>query len=154
MLDKEIPGMVPYNPRGSKEERAISGYAILRGWERIFPGSEHDVMGRRPAKDLLMFPKGVYKDTVDALVQAVLYLMDKPSQTGPPAEGSSGQHEQLLERKVRCKAMGMGNRNAANGSMIAGMGGFGCMIYNATGRPLKYEPGGREPPHCCGAGAD
>lgn len=29
--------------------------------------------------------------------------------------------------------MGMGNRNAANGSMIAGMGGFGCMFYNATG---------------------
>lgn len=29
--------------------------------------------------------------------------------------------------------MGMGNRNAANGSMIAGMGGFGCMLYNATG---------------------
>ncbi len=24
VLDKEIPGMVPYNPRGSKEERAIS----------------------------------------------------------------------------------------------------------------------------------
>ncbi len=35
--------------------------------------------------------------------------------------------------------MGMGNRNAANGSMIAGMGGFGCMIYKPE-RPLKYEP--------------
>ncbi len=36
--------------------------------------------------------------------------------------------------------MGMGNRNAANGSMIAGMGGFGCMYYNATGAATKYEP--------------
>ena len=36
--------------------------------------------------------------------------------------------------------MGMGNRNAANGSMIAGMGGFGCMLYNATGAATKYEP--------------
>ena len=36
--------------------------------------------------------------------------------------------------------MGMGNRTAANGSMIAGMGGFGCMLYNATGAATKYEP--------------
>ena len=36
--------------------------------------------------------------------------------------------------------MGMGNRNAANGSMIAGMGGFGCMLYIATGAATKYEP--------------
>ena len=36
--------------------------------------------------------------------------------------------------------MGMGNRSAANGSMIAGMGGFGCMYYNATGAATKYEP--------------
>ena len=36
--------------------------------------------------------------------------------------------------------MGMGNRNAANGSMIADMGGFGCMLYNATGAATKYKP--------------
>lgn len=28
--------------------------------------------------DLLRFPTGVYKDTVDAAVQGILYLMDKP----------------------------------------------------------------------------
>ena len=30
-------------------------------------------------KDLLIFPKGTYKDTVDALVQGILYLMNKPT---------------------------------------------------------------------------
>ena len=37
-------------------------------------------------QDLLMFPKGVYKDNIDALVQGILYLMDKPTVTGPPAQ--------------------------------------------------------------------
>ena len=45
--------------------------------------------------------------------------------------------------------MGMGNRNAANGSMIAGMGGFGCMLYNATGAATKYEPEAET--HCSNA---
>lgn len=36
--------------------------------------------------------------------------------------------------------MSMGNKTAANTSMIAGMGGFGCMYYNATGAATKYEP--------------
>ena len=30
-------------------------------------------------RDLLILPKGTYKDTVDALVQGILYLMDKPT---------------------------------------------------------------------------
>lgn len=50
--------------------------------------------------------------------------------------------------------MGMGNRNAANGSMIAGMGGFGCMLYNATGAATKYEPEAENRHIGCGAGAD
>ncbi|MDR2043261.1 MAG: hypothetical protein LBQ15_02640 [Clostridium sp.] len=40
--------------------------------------------------DLLRFPTGVYKDTVDATVQAILYLMDKPRATlGEPSDGLS-----------------------------------------------------------------
>ena len=30
-----------------------------------------------------MFPKGEYKDDIDALVQAILYLMDKPAKSPP-----------------------------------------------------------------------
>lgn len=37
-------------------------------------------------QDLLMFPKGEYKDDIDALVQAILYLMDKPAKSPPKAE--------------------------------------------------------------------
>lgn len=90
VLDKEIPGMVPYNPRGSKEERAISVTPYFEAGNVFFPDPNTTSWVADLQKDLLMFPKGVYKDTVDALVQAVLYLMDKPSQTGPPAEAVAG----------------------------------------------------------------
>ena len=78
------------NPRGSKEERAISVTPYFEAGNVFFPDPNTASWVTDLQKDLLMFPKGVYKDTVDALVQGILYLMDKPSQTGPPAETVAG----------------------------------------------------------------
>ena len=40
-------------------------------------------------RDLLIFPKGTFKDTTDALVQGILYLMDKPPTSSPPKDIST-----------------------------------------------------------------
>lgn len=90
VLGKEVSGLVPFNPRGSKEERAISVTPYFEAGNVFFPDPNTASWVTDLQKDLLMFPKGVYKDTVDALVQGILYLMDKPSQTGPPAETVAG----------------------------------------------------------------
>lgn len=90
-LQKEIPGMVPYNPKGSKEERAISVTPYFEAGNVFLPDPNTASWVPELQKDLLIFPKGVYKDTVDALVQGILYLMDKPSQTGPPPDATAGK---------------------------------------------------------------
>jgi predicted phage terminase large subunit-like protein len=86
-LKKEIPGMVEFNPKGSKEERAISVTPYFEAGNIWFPDPATHPWVHDLINDLLIFPKGTYKDTVDALVQAILYLMDKPSITGPPKTG-------------------------------------------------------------------
>ena len=77
-LKKEIPGMVEFNPKGSKEERAMSVTPYFEAGNIHFPDPMTHPWVEDLIKDLLMFPKGTYKDTVDALVQGILYLMDKP----------------------------------------------------------------------------
>ena len=87
LLKKEIPGMVEFNPRGSKEERAISVTPYFEAGNIWFPDPVTHPWVQDLINDLLIFPKGTYKDTVDAIVQGILYLMDKPSTTGPPKGG-------------------------------------------------------------------
>jgi len=84
LLKKEIPGMVEFNPKGSKEERAISITPYFEAGNIWFPDPKEAPWVNDLIRDLLIFPKGTFKDTVDALVQGILYLMDKPSVTGPP----------------------------------------------------------------------
>lgn len=86
LLKKEIPGMVEFNPRGSKEERAISVTPYFEAGNIYLPDPATHPWVEDLIRDLLIFPKGTYKDTVDALVQGILYLMDKPSTTGPPTQ--------------------------------------------------------------------
>ncbi len=77
-LKKEIPGMVEFNPKGSKEERAMSITPYFEAGNIHFPDPKTHPWVEDLIRDLLIFPKGTYKDTVDALVQGILYLMDKP----------------------------------------------------------------------------
>lgn len=89
LLKKKIAGMVEFNPKGSKEERALSTTPYFEAGNIYFPTPETHPWVNDLIRDLLMFPKGLYKDTVDALVQGILYLMDKPTITGPPRGDSS-----------------------------------------------------------------
>ena len=84
LLKKEIPGMVEFNPKGSKDERAISVTPYFEAGNIHFPDPKTHPWVDDLIRDLLMFPKGTYKDTTDALVQGILYLMDKPTMSAPP----------------------------------------------------------------------
>jgi len=85
-LKREIPGMVEFNPVGSKEERAMSITPYFEAGNVHFPNPKTNPWVNDLINDLLIFPRGQYKDTVDALVQGILYLMDKPMTSLPPAD--------------------------------------------------------------------
>ncbi len=75
-LGKTIPGMIPFNPKGSKEDRALSVAPYFEAGNVLFP--EFAPWKADLIDDLIRFPGATYKDTVDATVQAILYLMSKP----------------------------------------------------------------------------
>ena len=75
-LQKDVPGIIPFNPKGSKEDRALSVAPYFEAGNVYFP--EYAPWKGDLIDDYLRFPTGVYKDTVDAGVQGILYLMDKP----------------------------------------------------------------------------
>ena len=77
-LKKEIPGMVEFNPKGSKEERAMSVTPYFEAGNIHFPDPKTHPWVDDLIRDLLIFPKGTFKDTVDALVQGILYFMERP----------------------------------------------------------------------------
>ena len=85
-LEKEIPGMIEFNPDGKKEERALSVTPYFENGNIRFPYPKEAPWVEELTRDLLIFPKGQYKDTVDALVQGVLYLMRKPIMAPPPKD--------------------------------------------------------------------
>lgn len=89
LLKKEIPGMVEFNPKGSKEERAISVTPYFEAGNIWFPDPREAPWVNDLIRDLLIFPKGTFKDTTDALVQGILYLMDKPTTSAPPKDIST-----------------------------------------------------------------
>lgn len=75
-LKKDVPGMIAFNPRGSKEDRALSVAPYFEAGNVYF--LEGAPWAGDLREDLRKFPNGTYKDTVDATVQGILYLMDKP----------------------------------------------------------------------------
>lgn len=75
-LKKDVSGMIAFNPKGSKEDRALSVAPYFEAGNVYFP--ENAPWVQDLVDDLVKFPSGTYKDTVDALVQGILYLMDVP----------------------------------------------------------------------------
>lgn len=76
-LKKDVAGMVSFNPKGSKEDRALSIAPYFEAGNVYFLDGAS--WAGELIEDLVKFPGGIYKDTVDALVQGILYLMDKPN---------------------------------------------------------------------------
>ena len=78
-LQKDVPGIISYNPKGSKEDRANSVAPYFEAGNVYFP--EYATWKGDLIDDFIRFPTGVYKDTVDASVQGILWLTDKPRAT-------------------------------------------------------------------------
>lgn len=84
LLQKEIPGIIPYEPKGGKEERAIAATPYFEAGNVMLPRNAPWV--QEFVEQLVGFPSGKFKDMVDATVQGIDYLMEKPTVTGPPRE--------------------------------------------------------------------
>lgn len=74
-LKKDVPGLIGFQPKGSKEERAFSVSPYFEAGNVYFPDAPWvgDLV-----EDFVKFPSGIYKDTVDAAVQGILYFNGKP----------------------------------------------------------------------------
>jgi len=71
-LKGEIPGLIPFIPHIGKEERARATTPYYEAGNVYFKEGSSWVEG--VIEDLISFPNGKYKDTVDALTQAIMYL--------------------------------------------------------------------------------
>lgn len=71
-LKGELPGLIPFVPHVGKEERARATTPYYEAGNVFFKEGEPWVAG--VVEDLISFPNGKYKDTVDALTQAIMYL--------------------------------------------------------------------------------
>lgn len=83
LLSKEIPGIVPYEPKGGKEERAIAATPYFEAGNVLLPRDAPWLQDF--VEQFVGFPTGKFKDMVDATVQGIDYLMEKPTVTGPPS---------------------------------------------------------------------
>jgi predicted phage terminase large subunit-like protein len=71
-LKDRVSGIVPFNPQGSKEDRARAVSPYFEAGNIFLPEEaqwKHDFIN-----DLVSFPNGEFKDTVDATTQGILYL--------------------------------------------------------------------------------
>ena len=71
-LKGEISGLVPFTPPSGKEERARGTTPYYEAGNVYFKEGAPWVQG--VVEDLVSFPNGKYKDTIDALTQAIMYL--------------------------------------------------------------------------------
>lgn len=71
-LKAKVPGLVPFNPKGSKEARAISVSGEVESGNVYLPHPSVCPWVRDFLDEVCTFPKADLKDRVDAMVQALL----------------------------------------------------------------------------------
>lgn len=71
-LRSRVPGIVPFNPRGNKEQRANGAAPVVEAGNLILP--EDAPWLRDFEAELFAFPGAEHDDQVDALDQGILYL--------------------------------------------------------------------------------
>lgn len=77
-LQKSIPGLIPVNPEGGKEARAIAVSPFFEAGNVIFPDAALLPNVQNLRDEMLNFPTGAHDDTVDAMTQAVNQLLLRP----------------------------------------------------------------------------
>lgn len=79
-LRNKVPGLIPFQPIGSKEDRARSVTPYFESGNVFFPEGAYWVNDL--IEDLVSFPNGEFKDTIDATAQGILYLESLLGQNG------------------------------------------------------------------------
>ena len=74
-LKREIPGIIPIEPRGGKEARAQAITAAVEAGNVILPKSAPWLSDF--IEECASFPNGAHDDQVDAMTQAVMYFHSK-----------------------------------------------------------------------------
>lgn len=73
-LKREIPGIIPFNPRGSKEERALSASVLFEAGNVFIPKNApwiHDYV-----EELVGFPGYRWDDSVDSTTQFIIRSLE------------------------------------------------------------------------------
>lgn len=78
-LRHQVPGIVPVTPQGGKESRAAAVEPYVAAGNVHLPAQAAWV--RDLTEEAAAFPNGTHDDQVDALTQAVNYLLNKPQLT-------------------------------------------------------------------------
>lgn len=93
-LRREISGLVPHNPRESKEARAWATQGDLEAGSIWLPAPEGDPWVRDFIEECAAFPNGSHDDQVDAYTQAILRMRRGETEirrpTGSRAEAQRG----------------------------------------------------------------
>lgn len=75
VLRKEIPGLIAFNPEGSKEARAYAVSPLFEAGNVLIPEQdENHPWVREYIDELTLFPGAPHDDRVDSTTQALLYL--------------------------------------------------------------------------------
>ncbi|SHL03660.1 phage terminase large subunit [Fibrobacter sp. UWH4] len=74
-MNREISGLIPFNPEGSKEARAFAVSPLFEAGNVLIPAEdERHPWVREYVDELTMFPGAPHDDRVDSTTQALLYL--------------------------------------------------------------------------------
>jgi len=101
MLDKEVPGIIPYDPKGSKRSRVAVVEPVLAAGNIYVPqnpdGTQEDWV-KDFVEECAQFDKGAYDDQVDALAQSIIFML--------PAGwiNIAKQHQEAIARGVPTKS--------------------------------------------------
>ena len=85
MLKREVQGMIPVRPDGDKEERAAAVSPSLEAGNVYLPDLSIAPWVGDLLSEVAAFPKGMYKDQVDTLTQALRILQRAPISMGVPS---------------------------------------------------------------------
>lgn len=76
-LKRDIPGLLAFNPKGSKETRAASISGIVEAGNVWLPDDSICPWAKDWLAEVCAFPRGTLKDRVDAFVQMLLHWSKK-----------------------------------------------------------------------------
>ena len=76
-LKNKVSGIIPINPKGSKESRAFASQPLAEAGNIHVPNPDKNAWVQEFIEECCTFPNSDYKDQVDAMTQGLDYLKEK-----------------------------------------------------------------------------